>query len=42
MFGMWNRSRVKPPDNDPANSGLPGDPIIEGPPWPGGILPCSL
>ncbi len=32
MFGMWSRSRAKRPDTEPANSGLTGDPIIEGPP----------
>ena len=32
MFGMWMRSRAKQPEEGPANSGLTGDPVIEGPP----------
>ena len=32
MFGWWARSRAQRADSGPANSGLTGDPIIEGPP----------
>ena len=32
MFGMWTRSRGRRPEEGPANSGLTGDPVIEGPP----------
>ncbi len=32
MFAMWARARARRTDTGPANSGLTGDPIIEGPP----------
>ena len=32
MFSMWGRARQKTADGETANSGLTGDPIIEGPP----------
>ncbi|GAC1483232.1 MAG: ABC transporter ATP-binding protein [Candidatus Dormibacteria bacterium] len=32
VFGWWARSRAQRADDGPANSGLTGDPVIEGPP----------
>jgi ATP-binding cassette, subfamily B, bacterial len=34
-FWMWGRRRPKDPEGVPANSGLTGDPVIEGPPQSG-------
>src|SRR4029077_3408448 len=36
MFWMWGRRRRGNPETGPANSGLTGDPVIEGAPKPQG------